>query len=1138
MGNMKWKPGQLLGQRRRGIRIPVKGWDMERDKREGLGYGDSKQREGLVLEQIVEVLKLKTEQDLLGKQTIKSVFEEDPEETKQINYKSEITVQIFEYEVIGLVDTGSDITCISEEFWRELSSNQTRKIPLMPIKTLHIRTAVGHKSAEIRNMAILPLNLGTITLDTGCLIVPGLVNHLILGFDWMNQKGVTIKLDRSEKGLIIPLEGIRHLIRFREPEVIDNSKKTGEIRMEIDKTLDEKLQELETGTEIGFDGREKLMVLLSKYKDLFSSKLGRANCYQHHIEMAPHSPIVKRSYPVPYAYRERVEEKLRELESQEIISRSATPYCSPLTFTLKRDGSIRVLLDAREINKYMVSETEKPPLQIDVLNSFHGANYISIVDLNNAYFQIPISSPSRKYTGFTFNGKSYVYNVLPQGLKTSVGSFSRAMDIILGHEVRDYCVNYLDDLAIITTGTFNQHLEHLDTVLGKIQEAGLTCNVSKCEFLCKEVKMLGYIISTSGLRTDPEKVKAIQEFPAPKKLKQIRAFLGLCNFYRRFIPDYSKHIRILCELLKKETVWRWGEIEQKAFDGIKKLFVDTIELQHPDLSKPFHLQTDSSGIGIAGVLYQIDENGDEKVIGFHSKPLRGAQLNWTVTEQEFYAVINCLEKFETYLRGTKLIIKTDHKALIFVKTWKLYNARVTRWINYLENFKYEVEHVKGKENIVADILSRYPPESDLLQEDKIKLPEILYMEVKENKELINNLKNIVELQKQDEEIKEILNLRAGLGSKTLRLERVNERCTLEKDILYFRPETSEKPVIYLPKILTEDIIKQVHIEMGHQGAYKVIKYIRDRFYWYGLTRQVKQILKKCHDCQLTKHEGVNYVGPCQSIISKEIGELVMVDLYGPLPTGAFGMNYILVLQDTFSKFVKFYELRQATARSVIGRVKKFFEIIKPKAIMSDNGSQFASKTWKEFMEQKEVKVIYTTVRNPRPNTVERVNRELGRLFRTYCGTRHKSWVAALPKLEELYNNTLHGSTGFTPCEIMYGESTKLSFDKYLWNEKTPNDVKQIRDKVQENLQKIGEKRRTMFNQRYRLIQYQIGDLVKIRKLNKSNAKQKITKKFELLYEGPYVISRNPYQNVYILTDPASNKIRGKFNTIHLSKYYK
>lgn len=1140
MNRMGWAPGQTLGLHNKGLKAPISSsssnTESNSELKNNLRPGDDSLN---ILNQIIYVLKLKIEQNQLEEietRSLNTVFEEDTEVISPLKYKSEILVQVFEYEVIALVDTGSDITCMSESFFHELRVKYENEIPIMPIKPFQIKTAVGHKSVEIRSIALMSMKIGTQTFDTTFLIVPGLVNQMILGFDWLNLNEATINLRKQNRGIRFKQSDEKELIKFYDCE-------NEEFREELKVTKDvsniekEKLKDLKIGVTLTFEEREKLGKLLTKYKNLFSGNLGRANCYQHEIVMKTEIPTVRKTYPVPYAYRQKVEKKLREMEEQNIISRTTTPYCSPLTFTMKKDGSIRVLLDAREINKNMIAETEKPPMQIDVLNSFHGANFISIIDLNNAYFQIPLTENSRKYTGFTFNGKSYVYNVLPQGLKTSVGSFSRAMDIILGHEVREYCVNYLDDLAIITTGTLDDHLEHLDIVLGKLNKAGLTCNLEKSEYFCKEVKMLGFIISTEGLRTDPDKVKAIKEFPVPKKVKQVRAFLGLCNFYRRFIPKFSMYIQPLCELLKKGTAWTWGIREQQALDNIKKLFIDTIQLSHPDFEKPYYLQTDSSGIGMAGILYQTDKEGQIKIMGFHSKALRGAQLNWTVTEQEFYAVINCLEKFETYLRGSKVIIRTDHKALTFVKNWRLYNARVSRWINYLENFQYEVQHIKGKENIAADILSRYPPESDLLQEDKVKLPEILYMETRVNRELINKLKNIKHLQEEDPDIRKIIERVKSRQGGNEKIDRITERCEIYKDILYFKPGNGAGKVIYLPKILRDEVIQQVHIEMGHQGTYKVIKYVRDRFYWRGITRQVKQKIRTCHKCQMVKSDTMKRVGPCKSIITKEIGELVMVDLYGPLPAGKFGMSFILVIQDSFSKFVKFYELRKATSRSVISKMKNFFSIIKPQTIMSDNGAQFASRLWKDSMQELGIKVIYTTVRNPRPNTTERVNKELGRLFRTYSSKSHKSWVSVLPKLEILYNNTFHESIKFTPCEVMYGESTRLTFDNKQSMPAEQKDVDLIRKAVRENLQESGKQRRAKFNQKYRLVQFQVGDLVKIRKLNKSDAKRKITKKFEPLYEGPYLVARVPNPNVYLLMDPNTKEIRGKFNAIHLSRYY-
>lgn len=360
---------------------------------------------------------------------------------------------------------------------------------------------------------------------------------------------------------------------------------------------------------------------------------------------------------------------------------------------------------------------------------------------------------------------------------------------------------------------------------------------------------------------------------------------------------------------------------------------------------------------------------------------------------------------------------------------------------------------------------------------------------------------------------------------------------MREGILYFKPGNDRKEVIYLPRVLINDVINQIHLEMGHQGAYKVIGYVKDRFYWTGIGREVKHVLKGCHECQMTKGDNKRFVGPCRPIVTDDIGDIVMTDLYGPLPTGKFGMNYILVVQDSFSKFAKFYALRKATTRAIISRIRHFNQIIKPKAILSDNGSQYTSKEWNKFLQEEGIRIIHTTVRNPRPNSVERLNREIGRLFRVYCGKNHKSWVSLLPQLEVLYNNTNHNSTGYTPCEIMYGRAVELTFDKEIKYKKVL-DVSEIRARARGNLRKNAEYRRKKFDRSYRIINYQIGVWVKVRKLNKSDADQNITKKFAPIYEGPYVVAAVPYQNVYVLVDPKTNEERGKFNTIHLSKYYR
>lgn len=305
-----------------------------------------------------------------------------------------------------------------------------------------------------------------------------------------------------------------------------------------------------------------------------------------------------------------------------------------------------------------------------------------------------------------------------------------------------------------------------------------------------------------------------------------------------------------------------------------------------------------------------------------------------------------------------------------------------------------------------------------------------------------------------------------------------------------------------------------------------------------MSRSIKDSLRNCHICQLSKSNNINYVGESQSIIANDIGDYVMADLYGPLPKGKYGSAYILVFQDSFSKFVKLYDLRRATAKAVISKLKNFIKFIKPKAIMTDNGSQFISDLWRKLLSELGIKALYTTVRNPRPNITERVNKELGRIFRTYCHNSHKSWNTILPKIELLYNNSFHNSTGFTPNEILYGKGNALSFDKYLnVKDHCNKNIENIKDMVKLNLKESSRKRNDAYNKSHRLMSFQIGDYVKVKRCNKSDAKLKLTKRFELLYEGPYIVTAVPFPNVYTLLDPKTDNVWGNFNTIHMSRYY-
>lgn len=1160
-----WNLTKGLGKNEQGMTAPIKAERNVRRRKDGAE--DTRTEEEICVEACVSSLqqitdewnKVEMDEERKGRKIrgFNNIFEdrdyEELEKGSNLPLLPEAKAHIENTEVHCLIDTGSQITCVAQEFYENYLTDQIL-YPIMPVTAIQIRVAVGNKSQRISRLVLIPLHFGEMIINTPCLIIPKLIRPIILGINWLDEHTAEFKCGENRKLKIKTGNGKKEIelvnssVTYRRPEgeISDHncaSKNLNniEINSGINDTacLEPRIATFVSGLELDLKGKEGLKKVLIKHKNVFRDRPGLTNLYTHEIRMSDDTPFVKRSYPVPFAYRDKVDEKIRELENLGIISREATQFSSPLTFTIKKDGSIRLLLDARMLNSKMIGEIEKPPLTSEIIQRFHGVRYITTIDLNNAYFQIPISQESRKYTGFVYNGKSYVYKVLPQGLKTSVGSFSRGMDKILGPDVREFCANYLDDLIIYTCGSQEDHFGHLHAVLERLEAANMTCKLEKCQFLFTEVKMLGHIITPFGIKMDPSKIEAIEKFPVPKKIKQVRAFLGLCNYYRRFANKYGETTRILCDLLQKNRTWRWGETENRAFEKVKSLFLESVILHHHDPNRTYYLQTDSSGFAIGGVLYQLDEDGNHHVIGFISKALRGAELKWTTSEQELWAIIYALHKFETYLRGVKLIIRTDHQALTFLKSWKMYSGRLTRWILYLNQFNFTVEYIKGKQNIGPDILSRYSCDAEHVQEDKKTCPEIAAFAVKSRQHIRKHLENISELQKQDAFLGEIFGyLRKGkFGPPTKDVSRHLKNYKKIGKTLYYTTGLN-KTVLAVPQELTEELIKMIHLEIGHGGIFKTGTAMGDRYYWPGMNREIKRIVRGCHLCQLAKREIRPTVGPSKSIMTKEVGQLAMADLYGPLPRGMGGVKFIFVIQDSFSRYVKLYKLRIASTKTVLNCVEDFNKIIRIDALLTDNGSQFTSKKWESKLNRMGIRIVHTSVRNPGPNITERVNKELGRIFRIYCHEKHTKWVSFLKEIEQTYNNSIHCSTGFSPNEIAFGKPPTYSLDKYTQGcGKPTKTIEEIKLVARKNLEKSAANRQKYYNLNKRLINYEIGTMVKLRKITQSNLLKREINKFNLLYEGPYMVSSIPYNNTYTLTEPETGKIRGDYSAIHLARYY-
>ena len=616
--------------------------------------------------------------------TLRKSATDAPANSSRLSVLPHVVISIFQEDFLALVDSGSEVTCINEEQFLSLSSRF--HIPSLPVASTHIRGATGQQSPRIKFQVWLEFSVGGQTSANVFLVVKNLIRPVILGVDWLSE--VDAWLYFPEKVLSIRVREERHEVPFQVDSLVSEAESVNSMAYPVKlgaapqlartvvslDTLKEKVDKIPA---LSTSQKDQLLVLLERRRAVFNELPGRTDKYVHTIKMHDTTPFLRKAYPIPFSLRPEVETVIKQMMDLGVVKREASPFASPMTAVRKKDGSVRVCLDARWINKQMVADCEAPRPPEELLQSLQSVRFLSTIDLRSSYWQIPLSPESTQYTAFLFNGQSYTYQVLPFGLKTAVGSFSRAMDVILGPEVREFAVNYIDDL-LIASNTFEQHLEHLDKVLTRLQEAKMTVNLEKSTLLQPEVKFLGHLLSAEGVTTDPDKVRAIQEFPVPKSRKHLRAFLGLCGYYRRFCNKYSHSILPLTRLLRKESRWKWTGEEQESFAKTKELFLEAVILKFPDFNQVFYLQTDGSGMALGAELYQVVEGGDRGVLGFASRVLRGPELLYTVTEKELLAIIFGLQKFRTILLGHKLIIRTDHYALKFLKQFRLLNDRLTR----------------------------------------------------------------------------------------------------------------------------------------------------------------------------------------------------------------------------------------------------------------------------------------------------------------------------------------------------------------------------------------------------------------------------------------------------------------------------
>uniref|UniRef100_A0A3Q1EX45 Gypsy retrotransposon integrase-like protein 1 n=2 Tax=Acanthochromis polyacanthus TaxID=80966 RepID=A0A3Q1EX45_9TELE len=451
----------------------------------------------------------------------------------------------------------------------------------------------------------------------------------------------------------------------------------------------------------------ELRQLFAEMPSLFSATPGKTRVIEHTIRLKDTRPFRQRPYRVPQKLVGQLQKEIEAMLQLGVIEPSNSEWCSPVVIVYKKDGTLRICIDFRKLNS--VSEFDAYPMpRIDeLLERIGSARYITTLDLCKGYWQVPLDPSSRPYTAFRTPAGLFQFTVMPFGLHGAPATFQRLMDKVL-QGCEECSAAYLDDVVIYSQ-TWEAHLGHLKKVLGKIQSAGLTLNLKKCEWVREEVRYLGYQLGQGKVRPQADKVEAIRNCPRPRTKKEVRSFLGLAGWYRRFVPRFATIASPLTALTGKDrkNPVTWTNQCETAFQSLKESLCSSPVLQSPDFTKRFLVQVDASAVGIGAVLAQ-GEPGEERPILYLSRKLLPREVRYSVVEKEGLAIKWALESLRYYLLGREFDLETDHRALTWIHSMKDHNSRLTRWYLSLQPFRFAVRYRKGATNVVADYLSRLP----------------------------------------------------------------------------------------------------------------------------------------------------------------------------------------------------------------------------------------------------------------------------------------------------------------------------------------------------------------------------------------------------------------------------------------------